>query len=203
MPGRTAASVVGMTLHTELTDAAGATALVVGHVTPAELGGRTPCGEWDVQALVNHVILWTSHSLERRAHGESVAPELMEYDYAAEPAFAAAYRAQLDRAVAAWADPAVWDRELDVMGAKTPASDVAALMIAELVLHGWDLAAATGQDYSVSDRAAEAALVAVEANAELFRQYEGFADPVPTAADAPVLDRVLALSGRDPAWAAR
>jgi len=192
-----------MTLHTELTDAAGATALVVGHVTPAELGGRTPCGEWDVQALVNHVILWTSHSLERRAHGESVAPELMEYDYAAEPAFAAAYRAQLDRAVAAWADPAVWDRELDVMGAKTPASDVAALMIAELVLHGWDLAAATGQDYSVSDRAAEAALVAVEANAELFRQYEGFADPVPTAADAPVLDRVLALSGRDPAWAAR
>jgi uncharacterized protein (TIGR03086 family) len=105
--------------------------------------------------------------------------------------------------VAAWADPAVWDRELDMMGAKTPASDVGALMIAELVLHGWDLAAATGQDYAVSDRAASAALRAVEANAELFRQYKGFADPVPTAADARVLDRVLALSGRDPAWAAR
>ena len=86
--------------------------------------------------------------------------------------------------MAAWADPAVWDRELDVMGAKTPAADVGALMIAELVLHGWDLAAATGQDYSVSDRAAEAALRAVEANAELFRQYKGFADPVPTAAGA-------------------
>ena len=114
--------------------------------------------------------------------------------------FAAAYRAQLDRALAAWADPAVWDRELDVMGAKTPAADVGALMIAELVLHGWDLAAATGQDYVVSDRAAEAALRAVEANAETYRQYKGFADPVPTAADAQILDRVLALSGRDPAW---
>jgi hypothetical protein len=64
-----------------------------------------------------------------------------------------------------------------------------------------------GPDYVVSDRAAEAALRAVEAalraveaNAELFRQYKGFADPVPTAADAPILDRLLALSGRNPAW---
>jgi len=189
-----------MTLHSELADAAGATAAVVDNVTPAEFGARTPCDEWDVQALVNHIILWSSHSLERRAHGESVAPELMERDFAAEPDFAPAYRAQLDRALAAWADPAVWNRELDVMGSKTRAADVASLMIAEMVLHGWDLAAATGQRYAVSDRAAEAALRAVEANAELFRQYKGFADPVPTAADAPALDRALALSGRDPAW---
>ena len=195
-----AASVVGMTLHTELTDAAGATALVVDSVTPAELSGPTPCDEWDVQALLNHVILWSSHSLERRAHGESVAPELMERDFAAEPDFAVAYRVQLDRALAAWADPAVWDRELDMMGAQTPAADVGALIIAELVLHGWDLAAATGQEYAVSDRAAEAALRAVEANAEMYRQYKGFADPVQAAADAPILDRVLALSGRDRAW---
>ena len=189
-----------MTLHPELADAAGATALVVDNVTPAEFAGPTPCDEWDVQALLNHVILWSSHSLERRAQGESVAPELMERDFAAAPDFASDYRAQLDRALAAWADPAVWDRELDVMGAKTPAADVGALMIAEMVLHGWDLAAATGQDYAISDRAAEAALGAVEANAELYRQYKGFAEPVPTAAGAPILDRVLALSGRDPAW---
>jgi uncharacterized protein (TIGR03086 family) len=188
-----------MTLHAELADAAEATALVVDNVTPAKFGDPTPCAEWDVRALLNHVILWTSYSLERRAHGDSVAPELMERDFAAEPDFAADYRAQLDRALTAWADPAVWDRELDVMGAKAPAADVGALLIAELVLHGWDLATATGQDYAVSDRAAEAALRAVEANAELFRQYKGFADPVPTAAGARVLDRVLALSGREPA----
>src|SRR6202021_1832109 len=138
-------TVVSMTLHTELTDAAGATALVVDHVTPTEFGGPTPCGEWDVQALLNHVILWSSYSLERRAQGESVAPELMERDFAAAPDFAAAYRAQLDRALAAWADPAVWDRELDMMGAKTAAADVGALMIAERGLHGWDLATATGR----------------------------------------------------------
>jgi uncharacterized protein (TIGR03086 family) len=190
-----------MTLHAELTDAAEAAARTVDNVTPDQLGAPAPCAEWDVRALINHLILWTSHSLERRAHGESVAQELMDRDFAAAPDFAAAYRSQLDRALAAWANPAVWDRELDMMGAKTPAADVGALIIAELVLHGWDLAAATGQDYSVSERAAEAALRAVDANAELFRQYKGFAEPVPIAASAPVLDRVLALSGRDPAWA--
>jgi hypothetical protein len=59
------------------------------------------------------------------------------------------------------------------MGSATPAADVAALIVAEMVLHGWDLAVATGQSYAVDDAAAAVALEAVEANAELFRQYKG------------------------------
>ena len=74
------------------------------------------------------------------------------------------------------------------------------MMLAELVLHGWDLAAATGQSYTVSDRAAAAALAAVEANAEMFRQYKGFAEPVEVPPGASTLDRLLAESGRNPAW---
>jgi uncharacterized protein (TIGR03086 family) len=69
-----------------------------------------------------------------------------------------------------------------------------------MVLHGWDLAAATGQAYTVSEPAAAAAMRAVEANAELFRQYKGFAEPVEVPPGASVLDQVLATSGRDPAW---
>jgi uncharacterized protein (TIGR03086 family) len=191
-----------MNQHAEMTAAADAAARTVGNVRQDQFGEPTPDTEWDVRNLLNHLILWTSHSLERRAHGESVAPELMEKDFAADPDFAAAYRAQLDRALAAWADPAVWDRELNVMGSATPASDVAGLIVAEMVLHGWDLAVATGQSYEVTDAAASAALAAVEANADLFRQYKGFAEPVTVAVDAPVLDRTLALSGRDPHWTA-
>jgi uncharacterized protein (TIGR03086 family) len=187
-----------MNLHPQLTDAADAAARVVAGVDPAQFADPTPCTEWDVRALVNHLILWTSYSLERRAHGESVAPELMERDFAAEPGFAADYRDQLDRALAAWADPAVWDRKLNVMGSATAATDVAALMVVEMVLHGWDLAVATGQLYTVTAATAEAALEAIDANAELFRQYQGFADPVPVPPDAPVIARALALSGRDP-----
>ena len=189
-----------MNLHAEMTDAADAAARTVDNVRPAQFGDPTPCPEWDVRTLLNHLILWTSYSAECRAHGESVSEELMSKDFAAEPGFAAAYRAQLDRALAAWADPAAWERDLNVMGTPTPAADVASLLLAEIVLHAWDLAAATGQSYTVGDKAAEAALTAVAANAELFRQYKGFAEPVPVTADVPVLDRVLALSGRDLAW---
>jgi uncharacterized protein (TIGR03086 family) len=189
-----------MNLHAEMTDAADAAAHTVGKVRADQFGDPTPCPEWDVRTLLNHLILWTSYSAERRAHGESVSDELMAKDFAAEPDFAAAYRAQLDRALAAWADPAAWERDLNVMGSATPAADVAALLIAEMLLHAWDLAVATGQAYTVSDAAAEAALASVAANAELFRQYKGFAEPVPVPEGAPVLDRVLALSGRDPDW---
>ena len=189
-----------MNLHPEMTEAADAAARTVAGADVTQFAQPTPCAEWDVRALLNHLILWTSYSLEARAHGGSVSQELMDRDFAAEPGYAAGYRAELDRALAAWAAPEVWERSLDVMGSATPAADVAALNLAEMVLHGWDLAAATGQRFQVSDAAAAAALRAVEANAELFRQYKGFAEPVPVAADAPVLNRVLAISGRDPGW---
>jgi uncharacterized protein (TIGR03086 family) len=189
-----------MNLHAEMTDAAGAAARTVAHVDATQFKQPTPCSDWDVRTLLNHLILWTSHSLEARASGESVGQDLMDRDFAAEPGFAAAYQAQLDRALAAWAEPAVWDRSLDMMGTPTPAPDIAGLIVAEMVLHGWDLAAATGQRFEVGDAAAAVALTAVEANAELFRKYQGFADPVNVSPDAGTLDRVLALSGRDPAW---
>jgi uncharacterized protein (TIGR03086 family) len=189
-----------MNMHAEMTDAADAAARIVVNVSPGQFGLPTPDTDWDVRTLLNHLILWTAYSMEARAHGESAGQELMDRDFAGEDGFAGAYRAQLDRALAAWSDPAAWQRELNVMGTKTPAADVAALLIAELVLHGWDLAVATGQRYEAGTAAAEAALAAVMANAELFRQYKGFADPVDVPPSATALDRVLALSGRDPAW---
>jgi uncharacterized protein (TIGR03086 family) len=189
-----------MNLHAEMTDAADAAARTVANVDASQFGRPTPCADWDARALLNHLILWTSYSLAARAQGESVGQDLMDRDFAADPGFAADYRAQLDRALTAWADPAAWERSLDVMGSRTPAADVAALNIAEMVLHGWDLAAATGQAYTVSEPAAAAAMGAVEANADLFREYKGFAEPVEVPPTAPVLDRLLALSGRDPAW---
>jgi uncharacterized protein (TIGR03086 family) len=189
-----------MNMHAEMTDAADAAARTVAHVDAGQFDAPTPCTEWDVRTLLNHLIVWTSYSLEARANGGSVGQELIDRDFAADPGFAAGYRAQLDRALAAWSDPATWDRSLDVMGSPMPSADVAALNIAEMVLHGWDLAAATGQAYTLSEQAAAAAMRAVEANADLFRQYKGFAEPVELPPTASALDRVLALSGRDPAW---
>jgi uncharacterized protein (TIGR03086 family) len=187
-----------MNTHAEMAAAAAETVRIVDGVTAEQFGDQTPCGEWDVRTLLNHIILWTAYSAEQRAHGGSVAEELMAKDFAAEPGFAADYAKQAGRAVDAWADPAAWEREIDVMGSATPAGDIAALLIAELVLHGWDLAVATGQEYHCDDAVAAVVLRAVQEQGELFRQYQGFAQPVTIPADAPVFHQALALSGRDP-----
>jgi uncharacterized protein (TIGR03086 family) len=178
--------------------AAAETIKVVSGVRPEQFGDPTPCPEWDVRTLLNHIILWTAYSAEQRAHGGSVAEELMNKDFAASADFAADYAKQANRALDAWSDPAVWQRELGVMGSATPAADVAALLIAELVLHGWDLATATGQTYHCDDAVAAVVLDTVRQQGDLFRQYKGFADVVEIPGDAPVFDKALAESGRDP-----
>ena len=99
-----------MNLHTEMTDAADAAARTVASVDAGQFGRPTPCTDWDVRTLLNHLIVWTSYSLAARADGESVGQDLIDRDFAADPGFAAGYRAQLDRALTAWSDPATWER---------------------------------------------------------------------------------------------
>jgi uncharacterized protein (TIGR03086 family) len=180
--------------------AAAETARVVGNVNAGELDGATPCADWDLRTLLNHTILWTAYSAEQRAYGQSVAEDLMNKDFTAEPGFAADYQAQAGRAVKAWSDPQAWAGDRGVMGSATPAKDIAAMLIAEMVLHGWDIAKATGQDYQCSKELADELLETVEAQGEMFRQYQGFAAIVPVPDGADAFDRALSLSGRDPNW---
>ena len=146
--------------------------------------------------------MWTAYSAERRARDEKLTDELTSTDFTAQPDYAQAYAAQIDRAVTAWSEPGAWTRELGMMGTPTPSADVGALLVAEMVLHGWDIARATGQDFHCDGPVLAAAAEAVAANAELFRQYEGFAAPVEVAPGASELDQLLASSGRDPGWTA-
>src|SRR5271170_5051439 len=180
--------------------AAAETARVVTGATKTALDQTTPCADWDLRTLLNHTILWTSYSAERRAHGESVAEDLMSKDFAAEPGYAQDYEAQINKAVQAWSDPEAWEGDRNVMGSTVPAADIAAMLIMEMVLHGWDIAETTGQDYRCDDAVARNVLKTVEAQGELFRQYQGFAAIVPVPAGATAFDRALALSGRDPGY---
>ena len=187
-------------LSSQMAAAAAEAAKVVNGVPEGTLDAPTPCRDWDLRTLLNHTILWTSYSAERRAHGESVAEDLMTKDFTAEPGFRDDYARQIDRAVQAWADQKAWAGEIGVMGDATPAADVGAMLIMEMVLHGWDVAKATGQEYNADDAVAEAVLDTVTAQAELFRKYQGFADAIEAPADATAFDRALRLSGRDPDW---
>ncbi|GAQ66310.1 hypothetical protein SsS58_06741 [Streptomyces scabiei] len=168
-------------------------------VTADQLARPTHCGDWDVRALVNHWVLYTSHGLEHRALRKPLPEELTQRDFTAAPDWADAYTATLDRAVTAWADPAVWEGDVDLGMGPLPAADLAGMIIKEMAVHGWDVATATGQSFRVPDDAARFVLGVVETHGDLYRRYDGFADPVPVPADAPVFDRALASSGRNPA----
>ncbi|MFJ8312781.1 MULTISPECIES: TIGR03086 family metal-binding protein [unclassified Streptomyces] len=185
-----------------MTECAAEAARIARGITPGQLTGPTPCAEWDVRGLVNHWVLYTSHGLEHRALRKPLPDELTARDFTADPDWARRYADRLDRAVAAWADPAVWEGEIDLGGSALPAVEIASMLVEELVMHGWDVARATGQELRISEESAAFVLRVVEGNAELYRQYQGFADPVEPPATATTVERALAVSGRDPHWTA-
>jgi uncharacterized protein (TIGR03086 family) len=187
-------------LSAEMAAASAEAARVVGNVPQRALDTPTPCGDWDLRTLLNHTILWTSYSAERRAHGESVAEDLMNKDFTADPGFREDYARQIDKAVTAWSAPEAWEGTRNVMGDATPAADVGAMLLMETALHGWDVARATGQQFRTDEQTAEALEDIVQAQAELFRKYQGFADAVEPPRNATAFERALTLSGRDPNW---
>ncbi|WP_344523943.1 TIGR03086 family metal-binding protein [Streptomyces albiaxialis] len=177
--------------------AAEAARIARGVPSDAPLGAPTPCADWDLRALLQHWVLYTAHGLERRARREPLPEGLSARDFPAEPGWAADYATQLERAVAAWAAPEPWEGEIDLGGGMVmPAAEIAGMVIKEMAVHGWDVARATGQEVRVSPALGAFVLGVVEQHAEIYRQYDGFAEARPVPAGASDFERALALSGR-------
>lgn len=191
-----------MIFHQQLADSAEEAARITAAVAPDRLTGVTPCPDYDTRALVNHLVAYTGIGMECRALRKPHPEGLAERDFTADPDWAAQYAEALRRAVAAWADPAAWEGEIPTGEGSMPAEALAGMLFLELVLHGWDLARATGQEYRANEATAALVLAVVRDQAELYRQYKGFGEPVPPPPGAGDLELALALSGRDPAWSA-
>ncbi|MDQ1007590.1 uncharacterized protein (TIGR03086 family) [Streptomyces sp. V4I23] len=190
------------TVYPYLSECAAEAARVARGAAASGLAGPTPCADWDVRTLVGHLVLYTSHGLEHRALRKQLPDELTGRDFTADADWALRYAEQLERALAAWSDPAVWQGEVDLGFTSMPAGEIASLIAKELAVHGWDLARATGQEYRVSQAAGAFVLGVVEAHAEVYRQYDGFAAPVTADVSATAFERALAAAGRDPRWTA-
>lgn len=110
----------------------------------------------------------------------------------------------LDDLVVAWDDPAAWDGMTSVGGATLPAQVMGRVALDELVIHGWDLARGTGQDFRCDPVSTKEVLAFTAATAAEPAAARGglFGPVVEVPDDAPPLDRALGFSGRDPAWRA-
>ncbi|PGH48810.1 TIGR03086 family metal-binding protein [Streptomyces sp. Ru87] len=164
----------------------------------------TPCEEYAVRELLGHLLGLTVAF--RDAARKDLGPTTdTAPDSAPPPPLTAGWRGRLrtrlDELAAAWREPSAWEGDTQAGGVTFPAAIAGRVALNELLLHGWDLARATGQDFT-----ADAASLAVSAEimappadpAE--RDGSGFGQVVEVPDDAPALDRAVALSGRDPSW---
>ncbi|MFE1851445.1 DinB family protein [Streptomyces sp. NPDC059489] len=81
-----------------------------------------------------------------------------------------------------------------------PAHFIGGIVLGEWLLHGWDLAVATGQKLNVDDELAAVLYEDIAGKAEMARQYGVFGPEVSVSPTAPLFDRALGMAGRDPSW---
>lgn len=187
-----------MQLNELVEKAAGETASVMRGVRPHQLGAPTPCGDWEVEKLANH-LLQVVRALRLAGRGEAVPGELWGSDLMSGE-WARTFGDDADAATEAWVDPASWAGSRNLAGADLPAYVVATMLAGDLVIHGWDLARATGQSYRCDDAVAEATHGFIVETGDQGRQMKIYGPPVPVPDEASLLDKALALSGRDPHW---
>lgn len=165
-----------------------------------QLAQPTPCPDYVVADLLSHLVGLTVafRDAARKQPSDGVPGAVPPLD----PAWRQLLPAQLDELVAAWREPGVGEGMTAAGGVELPGSVAAAVALDELVLHGWDLARATGQPYDCDHTSAEVVHGFVSAvAAEGDEGPEGlFGRPVDVPPSAPLFDRCLGLSGRDPAW---
>ncbi|MEU6667217.1 TIGR03086 family metal-binding protein [Streptomyces sp. NPDC046727] len=178
-------------------------ARLAGAVTDAQLTAPTPCQDCAVRRLLGHLLMLSVAF--RDAARKDLGPTTDTDPDAAVPDIGPLWReelpAALDELAAAWRDPAAWTGDTRAGGVDLPGAVAGAVVADELVIHGWDLARATGQDYSPDPAALECAHGFLLAAADDPDRGNGLFGPVvPVPAEAPLLDRAVGLSGRDPGW---
>jgi uncharacterized protein (TIGR03086 family) len=187
-----------------MTPACQRTADVLTNVTDDQLTAATPCHDYSVGDVLHHVggLALAFAAAAKKDLGpltaSAPAPDASQLD----SDWRTIYPARLTELAREWGDPSAWQGMSRIAGMEMPGEVVGSVALTEVVIHGWDLARATGQPYEVDPSVSEAVLANVsQAAAE--GPVEGLFGPaVPIADDAPVLDRIIALSGRDPAWRA-
>jgi uncharacterized protein (TIGR03086 family) len=156
---------------------------VLDQVGDDQWSAPTPCDQWTVRELVDHVLHWQGMGGGILGAGTSAGDDWETI----QPALAAALR-----------DPANLEGNAEQFNGM-PKHQVAGFVIGDLVIHTWDLARAIGADEQLPADAVDSVIVGLErVPAEMLRGDNMFGPPVDVGDDASPQDKLLAFAGRHP-----
>jgi uncharacterized protein (TIGR03086 family) len=176
-------------------------------VPASSLGDPTPC-DIEVGALLDHI------GMLALAFSDAARKNASELTSAPPPPDAANLGSdwrhdiprRLDGLAQAWNNDDAWTGMTKIGGMDMPGEAAGIVALDEVVIHGWDLARATGQSYDIDPESLDALSGFVTHMAEpgMGAAREGLFGPVvEVPEDAPPLDRIVGLTGRDPKWSPR
>jgi uncharacterized protein (TIGR03086 family) len=165
---------------------------LVAGVSPEQWSATTPCPDWDVHALVNHVVM--GQQVFVAALQDQERPDVTGDFLGTDPA--GSFRRSSDTLLTAFHLEGAMSKTISVPFGEIPGFGAMHLRAIEGLVHGWDLAHATGQPLSFPEEIAAAELAFAQAAIGAVPREGRFADEQPIAADAPALQQLAALLGR-------
>lgn len=176
-------------------------------ITDDQLAAPTPCPAYTVGDLLDHVAGLAVAF--RMAATKEVPPGGCSQD--PQPGDAGRldpnWRTEIPAALAAMADaygdPPAWIGMTQAGGIDLPGEVAGLVALNEVIVHGWDLARATGHPYEVDPASVEGAVAFVSrfcGPGTEDQRGDAFGPEVAVDADATPLERLVAMTGRDPAW---
>jgi len=152
-----------------------------------KLDNQTPCDEWDVRTLLNHMLDTQRYFLasgrgQQASRPAKEPPSIISDDPVAD------FRDIRSDMIDTYGDPAVVEKTGPALG----------IAFADMLVHSWDLARATGQDSTMPEGLADAAYNAVHGRFTDEQRKGMFKPEIAVPDDAPAQDRLLAYLGRSP-----
>lgn len=180
-------------------------ALLMG-VTTGDLSAPTPCPDWTVGDLLDHVmglsLAFTQAARKTTDAPGSGSPPPEPSAANLPPHWRSRTPVLLEELATAWKEPSAWTGTARVGGVTMPATELGVVAMNEIVMHSWDLAQATGQEMAADPRILEA-LIDMLSQGPAEGSDGLFGPRVDPDSEDGLLEQALRLAGRDPSWGRR
>jgi uncharacterized protein (TIGR03086 family) len=186
----------------DLHPAARAVAQLLDAIGDERLADPTPCPKYAVRELLGHLVgLSTAfRDAARKNFGPSTGTDPGSVLPVLDDDWRAVLPQRLKEVADAWQKPGAWDGDTQAGGITFPAAIAGRVALNELAIHGWDLARATSQEYAPGDASLRVSYDLLKPAGDDQSRDGMFGPVVRVAEDAPLIDRVVGLSGRRPDW---